>query len=74
MPRNTTSSIDSNIIQTVTTTTAAHMVARIRTGIGIFQLPDAQFAEHIGHGYLDCTLAEAVYQKKKEFQSSQRDS
>jgi len=27
-----------------------------------------------GHGCLDCTLAEAVYQKKKEFQSSQRDS
>jgi len=26
------------------------------------------------HGYLDCTLAEAVYQKEKEFQSSQRDS
>jgi len=24
------------------------------------------------HGYLDCTLAEAVYQKKQEFQSSQR--
>jgi len=27
-----------------------------------------------GHGCLDCTLAEAVYQKEKEFQSSQRDS
>jgi len=26
------------------------------------------------HGCLDCTLAEAVYQKEKEFQSSQRDS
>jgi len=24
-----------------------------------------------GHGCLDCTLAEAVYQKEKEFQSSQ---
>jgi len=27
-----------------------------------------------GHVCLDCTLAEAVYQKEKEFQSSQRDS
>jgi len=27
-----------------------------------------------GQGYLDCTLAEAVYQKDQEFQSSQRDS
>jgi len=27
-----------------------------------------------GHGCLDCTLAVAVYQKEKEFQSSQRDS
>jgi len=27
-----------------------------------------------GHGRLDCTVAEAVYQKEKEFQSSQRDS
>jgi len=27
-----------------------------------------------GHGCLDCTLAEVVYQKEKEFQSSQRDS
>jgi len=27
-----------------------------------------------GHGCLDCTLVEAVYQKEKEFQSSQRDS
>jgi len=27
-----------------------------------------------GHGYLDYTLAEAVYQKEKEFQSSQWDS
>jgi len=26
-----------------------------------------------GHGCLDCTLAEAVYQKEKEFHSSQRD-
>jgi len=27
-----------------------------------------------GHGCLDCTLPEAVYQKEKEFQLSQRDS
>jgi len=27
-----------------------------------------------GHGCLNCTLAEAVYQKEKDFQSSQRDS
>jgi len=37
------------------------MVAHIRTGIVTFPLLDAQFAE-------------AVYQKEKEFQSSQRDS
>jgi len=45
MPVNTTSSIESNIIRTVTTTTAARMVARTRMGIAIFPPPDAQFEE-----------------------------
>jgi len=32
------------------------------------------FCGTYGQGGLDCTLAEAVYQKEKEFQSSQQDS
>ena len=45
MPENTTSSIESNTIQTVTTTTAARMVACTRMGTAIFPPPDAQFVE-----------------------------
>jgi len=45
MPGNTTSSIESNTIRIVTTTTAARMVARTRMGIVTFPPPDAQFAE-----------------------------
>jgi len=45
MPGNTTSSIQSNTIRIVTTTTAARMVARTRMGIVTFPPPDAQFAE-----------------------------
>jgi len=47
IPGNTTSSIESNTIWTVTTTTAARMVAHTRTGIATFPPPDAQFAEPI---------------------------
>jgi len=46
MPGNTTSSIESNTIWTVTTTTAARMVARTRMGTAIFPPPDPQFVEH----------------------------
>jgi len=45
MPGNTTSSIDSNIIRTVTTTTATRRVARNRMGTAIIPPPDAQFGE-----------------------------
>jgi len=45
MPGNTTSSIESNTILIVTTTTAARMVARTRMGIVTFPRPDTQFAE-----------------------------
>jgi len=40
-PGNTTKSIESNTIWTVTTTTAACMVARTRMGIVTFPPPDA---------------------------------
>jgi len=71
MPGNTTTSIESNTIQIVTTITAAGMVARIRTGIVTFPPPDAQFAEPTEKRFLNCTVAEAVYEKEKQFQSSQ---
>jgi len=45
MSGNTTNSIESNTIRTVTTTTAARMVARTRMGIVYFPPPDTQFAE-----------------------------
>jgi len=45
MPVNTIRSIESNIIWTVTTTTAAHILARNRMGIATFPPPDAEFAE-----------------------------
>jgi len=48
MPGNITSSIESNIIRTVTTTTAARMVACTRMGTATFPPPDAQFAEPTG--------------------------
>jgi len=44
-PANNTSSIESNTIRIVTTTTAAPMVARTRIGIVTFPPPDAHFAE-----------------------------
>jgi len=45
MPGNTTSSIESNTIRIVMTTTAARMVPRTRMGIVTFPPPDDQFAE-----------------------------
>ena len=45
MPENTTINIEGNIIWTVTTTTAASLVACTRMGTPIFPLPDAQLVE-----------------------------
>jgi len=47
IPENTTSSMESNIIWMVTTTTATRIVARTKMGTTIFLPPDAQFAEPI---------------------------
>jgi len=47
IPGNTTSSIDSNTIRTVTSTTAARRVARTRMGTAIFPPPDDIFVEPI---------------------------
>jgi len=45
MHRNTTSNIEIQKIRTLTTTTAARMLARTRMGIATFTPSDAQFAE-----------------------------
>jgi len=45
-----------------------------QNGNGYFPTTRCSICGTYGHGCLDCTLAEAVYQKEKEFQSSQRDS
>jgi len=45
MAVNTTSSIETNTIRTVTTTTAAYMVARTRMGTATFPPTGAQFTE-----------------------------
>ena len=74
MPGNCTSSIQSNTILTAMTTTTAHMVVHTRMGKRYFSTTRCSVCGTYGHGCLHCTQVEAVYQKKKEFQTSQQDS